>query len=222
MMEILKTACLFLIFILIILLMGILQRICIGNDKYGKNVFMGDDNKDDNKDGEKNEKIVYRYKFRTDRHETFNNEVREILKNSVWNKKFKFIETTSNNKADYDIIIDIVPRIYMEQTGTFKSEYDENGEKIFFSRTWIQTPRIVEIDEVNWDEGVPRSGLSKEEYKIYVINHEIGHAIGYDHLPCDKENRCPVMYQMTRGVPQGREPETQPNHQDLEAERTLL
>lgn len=59
-------------------------------------------------------------------------------------------------------------------------------------------PRVF-INEARWIRGaVPFEG-DVGSYRQYVINHEIGHAIGYlRHEPCDKEDGlAPVMMQQT-------------------------
>ena len=44
-------------------------------------------------------------------------------------------------------------------------------------------------------------------YRRYVILHEVGHAIGYDHSECDEKNsikgKCPIMFPITKGAPDG-------------------
>ncbi|WP_203800545.1 DUF3152 domain-containing protein [Mycobacterium heckeshornense] len=59
-------------------------------------------------------------------------------------------------------------------------------------------PRVL-INEARWVRGaVPFEG-DVGSYRQYVINHEVGHAIGYQrHEPCDKQGAlAPVMMQQT-------------------------
>jgi hypothetical protein len=87
--------------------------------------------------------------------------------------------------------------------------YPNTKQPIHFSITYPVNNRLkyIYIDEDNWKYGVPESGLTQRKYQEYVINHELGHALGYGHVKCDKEHvynsTCPVMYQSTRGCPEG-------------------
>ena len=82
-----------------------------------------------------------------------------------------------------------------------------NGEKIYFSATFVHVyPRIILFDPYNYIYGVKRSGLSLNKYRKYLINHEFGHVLGKDHLPCRSGTICPVLYQMTKGVPKHAKP----------------
>ena len=182
-----------------------------------------------NKQTEKTEQPTnYTYKFTTNQSD-FRNDVRNIINNSGWNKLFNFKETSDNN---YDIGIGLKSRKYMDETNTF-NDYDENGNKIYLSRTWIRVPphlkksiksnsREIEIDENNWYYGVKKSNLSINDYKKYVINHEVGHAIGYDHRKCKIGEKCPIMYQMTKGVPEKSIPSYDVIYEDINYERPLL
>ena len=88
-----------------------------------------------------------------------------------------------------------------------EEEKDANGERIYFSYTYNRHPRQIIFDPVNWSEGVPRSGLTTDLYRDYVVRHEMMHALGYAHQPCNETTAvngvCPVMYQSTRGPPSG-------------------
>ncbi|OBG40821.1 MULTISPECIES: DUF3152 domain-containing protein [Mycolicibacter] len=62
-------------------------------------------------------------------------------------------------------------------------------------------PRVF-INEARWVRGaVPFQG-DIGSYRQYLINHEVGHAIGYQHHePCDKQDGlAPVMMQQTFGT----------------------
>ena len=84
-----------------------------------------------------------------------------------------------------------------------------------------QKPNIY-IDDVNWTNGVVESGLTADEYKSYVIEHEFGHALGYNHLPCElADGTCPVLYQSTVGCPDGTKCGYKVAKKDLQAKRSI-
>ena len=80
-----------------------------------------------------------------------------------------------------------------------------NKRRVYFSATILtpDDPPLILFDPINFMYGVPDSGLSVDLYRQYVINHEFGHAIGMPHLRCERGKKCPVMYQMTKGIPEG-------------------
>jgi hypothetical protein len=148
----------------------------------------------------------------------FRKKVNDILSRSNWRKKYIIYETRDKESAI--ITINLSDRDVMEEWND-DPQYYPSGKQIRFSITTQSTkikPEIF-IDKINWLNGVEESGLTKEQYQEYVINHEFGHGLGYDHQKCVgqstpnkilKQNYniknnvlCPVMYQMTRGVPEG-------------------
>lgn len=102
-----------------------------------------------------------------------------------------------------------------------QKELDIYGNPVRLSVTFYgKRPIEIMIDADNFINGVPISKLGKKEYRKYVINHETGHALGYSHLPCNDESKiCPVMYQMTKGVPHGYKPSYKATEEDYLAER---
>jgi hypothetical protein len=78
-----------------------------------------------------------------------------------------------------------------------------NGRRIYFSATILNKPPIILFDPINFIYGVSQSKLNADEYRSYIINHEFGHALGQKHKQCKKSEQCSVMYQMTKGVPNG-------------------
>lgn len=136
----------------------------------------------------------------------FQRQVREIISNCKWNSMYKLREVHCEELAN--TIIHLVDRSELDSLHTSNDKYPD-GRPIRFSMTLtrpMQVPKIY-IDSVNWLKSVPESKLSIEDYRKYVITHELGHALGYDHVPCNKDTAvngiCPVMYQSTRGCPDG-------------------
>ncbi len=99
------------------------------------------------------------------------------------------------------------PNVKIGITGikTRMYEIDKHGKKIYFSYTLIdENPNIIWLDPINFFYGVKDANMSVKDYRKYVINHEFGHVLGKDHIECtNKHKTCPVLHQMTRGVPQG-------------------
>lgn len=65
------------------------------------------------------------------------------------------------------------------------------------------TKRIVYVHADRWlnkHTQYNKSGMSLEDYRTYVINHEVGHALGCMHLDtCLLDGKSPVMKQQTPG-----------------------
>lgn len=59
----------------------------------------------------------------------------------------------------------------------------------------------VMINLRRWLEGAAPSGLSLADYRTYVVNHEVGHALGHDHVDCPGAGQvAPIMLQQTLGL----------------------
>jgi hypothetical protein len=57
------------------------------------------------------------------------------------------------------------------------------------------------VNLFRWREGAEASGLGLDEYRHYVVNHEVGHALGHGHRPCPAAGApAPVMMQQTKGI----------------------
>jgi len=127
----------------------------------------------------------------------------EILKNSGW-KKYKDIEET-DTPDDAVIQVSLVADSDLQQYHDGKQEYYDDKTPIRFSITTQNIDKKPQcfINYKNWAAGVKQSGLTRDQYRQYVIEHEFGHGLGYHHQECNERTApngvCPVMYQSTRG-----------------------
>ncbi len=57
------------------------------------------------------------------------------------------------------------------------------------------------LNSMRWKRGASTYGNDLRRYRIYMINHEVGHAIGNGHATCGGSGeKAPVMMQQTKGV----------------------
>jgi hypothetical protein len=57
------------------------------------------------------------------------------------------------------------------------------------------------INDARWVRGAVAYAGNLGAYRTYVVNHEVGHALGHDHEACDKAGAlAPVMMQQTLGL----------------------
>lgn len=62
---------------------------------------------------------------------------------------------------------------------------------------------IIYLNLENWKGGCRKSKLSLQDYRTYMILHEVGHIIGKKHIKiknCKPLTKCPVMIQQTLGI----------------------
>jgi hypothetical protein len=158
--------------------------------------------------------IIKYYVYNTALDDLFTTRVHNILLNSKWHEYHKFERTYDENKAD--IFIYLKSDEWLEPYHEEKKFYP-SGKQIRWSiTTQSRTKRpSVFINAKSWSNGVNESGLSINQYREYVINHEFGHALGYHHQTCKNGNTCPVMYQSTRGCPEGKKCGYFPDDRDL-------
>lgn len=59
----------------------------------------------------------------------------------------------------------------------------------------------VVLNAKRWVHGAEAYGDEVGEYRRYLVNHEVGHRLGYDHVECPGEGEpAPIMLQQTKGV----------------------
>ena len=61
--------------------------------------------------------------------------------------------------------------------------------------------RHVHLNASRWGDGARESKLSLKAYRQYMVTHEVGHILGYDHTRCPGRGvPAPVMVQQTLGI----------------------
>lgn len=75
-------------------------------------------------------------------------------------------------------------------------------ENLSVTFTGVFATTEVWINYENWTY-VPKNFTgTRKEYRQYLLQHELGHVLGYGHVPMThgKTVYCPVMYQQTKGT----------------------
>jgi hypothetical protein len=68
--------------------------------------------------------------------------------------------------------------------------------------------RLMYLNADRWFRGSKASKLSLQDYRQYMVSHEIGHILGHEHTTCPCKNcPAPIMMQQTLGL-QGCAPNT--------------
>jgi len=136
---------------------------------------------------------------------------RGIIKNSKWAKLYNLVDavnsaTSPTSPTSPTPLVNIYLKSELEMKPYHDNkQYHSDGSQIKFSITYKKdgADPVILINYGNWKNGVKQSKLSVMDYRTYVINHELGHALGMDHLTCEESTAingvCPVMYQSTRG-----------------------
>lgn len=77
-----------------------------------------------------------------------------------------------------------------------------------------QNGRAV-LNAARWTRGAEAYGRDLARYRQYMVNHEVGHALGQSHQECPGDGlRAPIMVQQTKGVAP-----CEPNPWPLDSER---
>jgi hypothetical protein len=59
----------------------------------------------------------------------------------------------------------------------------------------------VMINDARWVRGATAYAGNLQAYRVYAINHEVGHALGHGHQPCPRTGAlAPIMMQQSWGI----------------------
>lgn len=59
---------------------------------------------------------------------------------------------------------------------------------------------MIWLNADRWIHGSAASKLPLEQYRQYMVSHEMGHSLGYDHVKCPGKGPAPIMMQQTLGI----------------------
>lgn len=105
-----------------------------------------------------------------------------------WSTKGYFFEPVAD---DEDVLIRLVTPSTIEK---------ECGQPRNLSCAQLNGKHMF-LNSHRWFYGSPESKLSLEDYRQYLVSHEMGHILGYEHKSCPcLKCKAPIMMQQTLGI----------------------
>jgi hypothetical protein len=90
-----------------------------------------------------------------------------------------------------DVVIHLSSPEYLEKNGCRDGQLscaEMNGRHMY-------------LNFFRWTQGASPSKLELEDYRQYMVSHEMGHILGRDHVDCPREGSpAPIMTQQTKGI----------------------
>jgi hypothetical protein len=101
--------------------------------------------------------------------------------------------------ADVDVGVDVI--VFKKSKREMDKRFPRPEMRGMSVAVLHTTPMEIWINGHNWNNIPLEFTGSLNEYRAYVVQHEMGHILGYSHqTPTDPKGKCPVMYQQTRGT----------------------
>ncbi len=131
-----------------------------------------------------------------------------------WRQAVAFRIVQDASKAD--VVVSLVPHAILARRFRALGRPDLVGMSATQQRGPGEGAAQVWINAMRWMQGpdravtvafpsgrlVRRPHERLDLYRTYLINHELGHALGIGHLP-PRDGQCSIMTQQTRTLPQG-------------------
>lgn len=98
-----------------------------------------------------------------------------------------------DNESEAESVVTLAPTHIIRQL--FGAEYADLSACNMLTRA-------IWVNEDRWRRTAPdKSQLPLAAYRAYVVQHELGHALGYEHAQCHTPGQAvPVMVQQTLGI----------------------
>lgn len=143
--------------------------------------------------------LCSRYKLESTESDNWINTVTNILESKAWGKEYSiYTKIKKDDLRPEDIILYLSTRTFKDEL--MKGISGRYNPSIPLSWTWHAhhpQPALIIIDEENWNDSHKNLGITQENYRSYVIWHELGHAHGIE----EHQELPSIMAQLTIATP---------------------